>query len=64
MMDSTRRSMLNRIEEEIARLPRDDPRRNKIKFIRYGLLYGAGTAGLSRALQAARKRRENISSPE
>lgn len=51
MMDSTRRSILDRVEAEIASLPNTDPRRNRLKFIRYGLLYGSGFPKLNHILK-------------
>ena len=54
MMESTRLSMLKHIEEQMRQLRPGDPRRDKLKFIRYGLLYGAGTVALSRAIKATK----------
>ena len=56
MMESTRTSMLNHIEDQMRRLPPGDPRRAKLKFIRYGFLYGAGFPALSRAIKATKDR--------
>lgn len=62
MMESTRLSMLKHIEEQMRQLRPGDPRRDKLKFIRYGFLYGVGFPALSRAIKATKDRDEKAKS--